>query len=230
MRNVEITKKCKACGKVFITIWPRKTYCSDECRQGKEICIRCNKVFIRKKGTTGRYCSQKCWYGHYQEIGKNAKECPNCGKIFHGPTKTCSRECSFAYRRKQHPLRRETCEQCGVPLEKKRPHIRFCSIRCSMLNRSACNVDGKVRPEGYKKILNGYIQVKHNGKWVFEHRLVMEQILGRPLEKHERVHHKNGRRGENGPENLELWKIKKRDPAGIRQADYHCPGCRCFEK
>lgn len=84
---------------------------------------------------------------------------------------------------------------------------------------------------------NGYTLVKvgrdrpgaFKTGWMLQHRYVMEQVLGRVLEKHERVHHKNGKRDDNRPENLELWHVKKKDPAGIRVADYHCTGCRCFE-
>ena len=53
--------------------------------------------------------------------------------------------------------------------------------------------------------------------YIFEHRLIMSELLGRPLHDKENVHHINGDRSDNKIENLELWNTSQ--PSGQRAED-----------
>ena len=88
---------------------------------------------------------------------------------------------------------------------------------------------GEVKPVGHRRgqprlLRSGYVQITDRdhpnanaaGR-VLEHVMVMTELLGRPLLPGENVHHKNGVKHDNRPENLELWTTHQ--PSGQRVDD-----------
>ena len=121
---------------------------------------------------------------------------------------------------------KKPCEWCGTEGLLYKPFTRFCSRSCSMFARTHAR-GGDVAVGTKKTLPNGYVMVKVSVRpsvWVQEHRLVMADKLGRELDPSERVHHMNGKRGDNQPSNLELWTLDHKDPPGVRVRDVHGAG------
>lgn len=97
---------------------------------------------------------------------------------------------------------------------------KYCSQQCWWDSNK-----GKVRTNyhGYKLVhLPEHPLANHRGD-VYQHRLVMMEKMGRLLEAHEIVHHRNGIKGDNRIENLEI--ILQYPKNGFHKGEIRCPHC-----
>ena len=136
---------------------------------------------------------------------RTERRCTECGRWF---------QPSSRHLRCPACRSRNSC-QCGEPKQGK-------SATCANCRSVAGSSNGRWRG-GRTRHKAGYVMLwtpdhprAGKGQYVFEHILVMERILGRYLLPTESVHHRNGVRDDNRPENLELW--TRPQPTGIRSA------------
>jgi len=135
--------------------------------------------------------------------------------------RTC-KDCLRKYDKKRREKKQKeaglVCKECGESLyfSNKSKLCRSCS---KLGERHPSYKGGRRTSQGYVLVLHPDAPNRRNGKTneVLEHRLVMEQHLGRKLKDKENVHHKNGIRDDNRIENLELWSTGQ--PIGCRVED-----------
>jgi len=160
--------------------------------------------------------------------------CSHCNKPFSRVVKGkkyCSQQCQNRAKSKRARFRRITtkdlryryiCEYCKRPFfyydKKKRGQKVYCSQKCSQLARRKYLSVAQCLEESNRKLDKnlGYVRVyspmhKEANTWgyVYEHRLIAEVKIGRPLVEDEVVHHINGIRWDNRPSNLEVMDKKQ---------------------
>ena len=198
-----MSNTCNFCGKEAKEGW---VFCSMGCRNKanglkkrltKDVfaCLQCGKEYGRlpsqiAKGNV-KFCSRTCYNVYQKEHGKPNKKvvalvCKHCGKDFVIP------QC---WLNKGRSTGQYCSRECWHEVQRARGGAFGGSKKAEWGNGIGIFTD----PQGY---IHEYDPNRH--KFIRQHRLVMEKMLGRPLEKGESVHHKNGKRDDNRPKNLEL--------------------------
>ncbi len=202
------TRPCVECG-VEITKYLSKATCPDwTCSR------KCAGAYrLKKRIAEGTYVRK-----HKPRLGEETP-CPTCGKMVYrnkSQRKTnlkayCSRECSYDGLKKGGM---RACPVCSKEFwaAPSTPKI-YCSKGCESVGSIKRPLDRIHNGRPAKKDDQGYIllwEPDHPNSvtrgWQYEHRLVAEKKYGRFFSPKEHIHHLNGIKDDNRPENLVVLK------------------------
>jgi hypothetical protein len=201
--------RCQVCQELFQPRGGGQRFCSHSCAA--------TAMHARKESTTPKDT------GELVNASSSMFYCDTKGQWWYQPKGTKKHSRTRAYI--------NTCPYCGRQFLRsifQRKYRLHCSRSCGLKaaaqeGRKVGSGEASHRWRGGRRKVAGYVEVyapnhpstKTSGRiYVLEHRLVMERALGRYLEPHEQVHHKNGIRDDNRIENLELW--NRPHPSGQR--------------
>lgn len=212
-----VQKFCRRCGTGFLTPPSRantKFYCTKTCMKEYE---RIHGRPARVVAETIFQCKQ-CGHDFGVKPGTVTAR-TNQGK----PPEYCSRKCVGLARRAgmtENP--NFICVECGSERPKRKydaegrskyySQQKYCDTTCKALHQLR-RAKERFDSQDFSKSLvgRGYVSIhvptlitgkKHK---ILEHRWVMEQVIRRKLRPQETVHHVNGMKTDNRPENLRLF-------------------------
>jgi hypothetical protein len=191
------------------------------------VCEACGVTMTRRvsdvaRNTSGRFfCSEACRRRlGSKPVSITERACEQCGVIFRPrqrsvPGRFCSKACHDAWQARNGINR--NCEVCGISFRLS-PSVaalnagRYCSRMCMGIAKIGRPLDRTHNGKPARLDRDGYVWVWEPdhaasaiyGGWVAEHRLVAEQVIGRPLTSDDQVHHVNRIKHDNRPENLSV--------------------------
>ena len=141
-------------------------------------CNECGIDFIRGRNKKQKYCTTVCY--------KKAK------------LKRYNKKYNYKLSKIQ-----KNCIKCGLWIERGRRNQKFCNTKCasearkvfldipSCLENASRKIDKNI---GYVRVYAPMHPEANTWGYVYEHRIIAEQMIRRRLKKDEIVHHKNGKR------------------------------------